>query len=305
MPRKKRNPMVSLGVTALILFAFTLSVYIPAGFSSYCSTCHTVSLEAKTWRKGVHRSVACISCHEPDPVVRFPQYAARRVINQVKYEVSHPKRARLSEVDDSGCIGCHRDDITTITVGPADTRSIRMRHSDVVGAGYHCTDCHRTTGHAVVAKAPSGLGGMTRCLECHRDGKAPTACDTCHVEDVMSFAARRTGPYPKTALAAKDCQTCHATDRCTSCHGLQLPHSDAFVEGGHARQAAFEKKRSCWRCHKPGECSKCHVLGKERFSAHAPDWKTTHPSGVTNLDNPGNCRSCHNKSEGPFCRRCH
>jgi hypothetical protein len=80
-----------------------------------------------------------------------------------------------------------------------------------------------------------------------------------------------------------------------------LPHPVAFVQGGHARVAAFGGKQICLKCHTLAWCggNKCH----QGFSAHdEKTWRLGHQTGTS-----APCGSCHMSwnGKGDFCKVCH
>lgn len=307
---KKASPRVRVAVVCAFAALLALAAYAGGGSSASCETCHVVEYEVVGWQQGTHRTVTCTRCHEPEPVAQFPAYVARRLTNLLSMAASDPASATATTVSDTGCLECHRNVLTEIVTGPGDSRSIAMRHSDVIDSGLRCTECHRAVGHEVLGGADSGLRGMSRCVSCHDGTTASNECETCHLQDILQSSIDQSTPYPKVELAPREtCKGCHSTASCDECHGLEMPHTRAFIEGDHARFAAFERKRVCWKCHQPYECggNGCHLPGKEHFSQHTPNWKEEHKLSIGDPDNPRTCRgACHNH-EAPFslCRRCH
>ena len=194
------------------------------------------------------------------------------------------------------CLRCHEDVAEGVTAG-----EVRMRHSDVIEAGYACLECHENAGHTLMEREPLPVtrSRMATCLGCHDGVTATSTCTSCHLERPSDTSATAPGG---TALAAITCRGCHSaeTDRaCIDCHGLELPHPVEF-RGQHAG-VSWRDPQLCVRCHdvaRPGNGCDCHddvnVHGtyNEWFPRHGPAARTMWPGG---------CR-CHAES---FCLVCH
>jgi hypothetical protein len=158
---------------------------------------------------------------------------------------------------------------------------------------------------------------MSTCLPCHDAKTASAACSTCHTEDPATVAfvagAAREGlgsgkyVFPAVRAANRRCGDCHDEAReCDTCHGVRMPHSDDFIEGAHARSAAFTGKLKCWKCHDPQWCSSgCHGAFSPdgTRSSHAGNWEQEHKRA----DWSGGC-ICHSqrgKRKGSMCYLCH
>lgn len=178
--------------------------------------------------------------------------------------------------------------------------------------------------------------------------KAPGACAKCHPEDFELKPANHgeEGFYPvKHGEMARDekehnaevthevevlaeegdhfplpqvgevfyCGTCHVeAEFCMNCHGMEMPHSDAFKEPteeaaaeGHPEvaKAKFDK---CVLCHNPAKtffCDNCHHGEKSNweFDAKQP-WRAQHAKTVTKNGVAGCLEVCH---EAKFCADCH
>lgn len=103
------------------------------------------------------------------------------------------------------------------------------------------------------------------------------------------------------------CSTCHLDSFCTNCHGMEMPHSEAFKTEEHPAVAA-EKMDKCDLCHKVTEtnflfCNNCHHGEKSNWE-YNPDiaWQTQHASTVTANGVDICLEACH---EVQFCSDCH
>ncbi|MRR13362.1 hypothetical protein EG835_13120 [bacterium] len=189
--------------------------------------------------------------------------------------------------------------------------SIVVSHVDPLDAGWDCTDCHGRTGHLGEAGRVSVT--MDRCLTCHDGDTASAECSTCHTTDIAATgrdslekdAQRITGSgnysYPPVVASDTDCTGCHQPElQCDPCHGTRLPHPESFIKGYHAKDAAFEKKETCYRCHDRRDCDSCHSPFN---TGHASNWKTDHQRSP--WDAGCGCHMRGTNEDTPICVFCH
>lgn len=311
---RKRPPnrlLVALtGNIAVIIFAATAmaGVYFATSTDRYCSeTCHGggAALVDATEARHAH----CIQCHEgPLFLSAVPNSLARaRMVTGFIFDSSVKDGP---SVDSSRCLSCHRNRIVKgVVIGE---KGIAMSHAELLTAGTPCTRCHRRTGHDVGASTAQ----MSDCIACHDTTTASAECDTCHRKDpsasvftqVSSGRIVGTGhiTYPAVRAARRECGLCHNEAKsCDPCHGIRLPHSKAFVEGGHSMPAAFERKLACYKCHEAAECGRCHsgFNPKTGISTHGAGWKTEHQS--SSWRSGCLCHATHSTRTQPLCIRCH
>lgn len=290
IPLLKTPTLFILGA-ACLLGAGAYS-YVVSSSDTFCSeACHTMEPAAATWSTSDHQNTSCVRCHEGTPWLSAPLAAASRVrYIAASWSNQTPNGAT---VPSDRCLACH----PAIEDQSVETSSgIRMSHREPLAAGIPCASCHDDVGHA---RAYTGRASvMQRCLVCHDGTTAAAVCATCHVTDPgKAPIAKRL--YQKTRLAEPTCGGCHDQASCDRCHGLRMPHSAAFIAGGHAMPAAFDRKPLCYRCHTPGDCGRCH--GQFEAAHGGPAFKAEHQKFA--WDSP--CNTCHPNHEGSFCYRCH
>lgn len=282
-------------VIVLIALAAVASTYWMTGQDYVCiDACHAEAPAVASADKDVHRAQSCASCHEE----RLPLGAVDNTAQRLRMGVAFLADSEVGggvPVSGTRCLGCHEK--VTRGVLTSKERYVRMSHAEPVDAGIACTECHGRAGHAATPVAVS----MNRCLPCHDDETASSACATCHVGDPgRTRRAVSEIVYPQVEVSRKDCGGCHAQDTCDACHGTRMPHPDAFIEGGHAKPAAFEGKQSCFRCHQEWECNDCHM---PFATGHAANWKTEHAKSPR--DASCACHAPRNERTTSFCVRCH
>lgn len=278
----------SLGLAALI------STHVIAGSGQYCAdSCHHGDRVLASIGTPPHGALRCVDCHEDPAPAAAPGYTILRIGHALRgltpagpsYAVPSPTRA---------CAACHGDSLTGV-IESVD-RGVRMSHPQPLERGVSCHECHPGIGHGQPAAVP-----MSRCLPCHDDETAPGRCGTCHIGEPGAAAGADvpTRVFRRVRLGpVEDCGGCHDQRSCDACHGIRMPHTTAFKEGGHARDAAFSRKQKCWRCHnEQPDCRRCHGA----FTAHGDDFAREHQR--FGWDSP--CTGCHKGHEGSFCARCH
>lgn len=275
-------------IAAALLSA--LYAYHATSSDRFCSSaCHAMSSTSPTAPE--HRHVPCVRCHEGRPWLSMPLAAIQRG----RYAVS----SLLGRTPDGAvippdrCLSCHERDIERTA---ESTAGIRMSHEEPLDAGYPCDACHEEAAHVRVEAAGVRPSRMQSCLSCH-DGKSTSAeCGMCHIQDPGDMPVHDR-IYARVKLPRPTCGGCHEQSSCDACHGLRMPHSDAFVAGEHAPLAAFDRKTLCWRCHVSADCGRCHG----NFGSHGPDFKRKHREAGWDSA----CNTCHPRHEGSFCARCH
>lgn len=256
-PRKRRRSLAAAVWLVLAVLAF---VGIGAGWAyatkdSTCASCHvTAAAFASRARDARHSKIACASCHVTPGIAGAVAAAATGAGNlRIQYTGTVPTARLQTSVSDAACLTCHAD----VRSGVVLDRGIRMRHSDVLAVGYSCMDCHNTIGHAGRVVRPR-YPEMSQCISCHDGTKAKSACSTCHSKDVGNASRVPSTSYSVAQVTPTDCRGCHSVSTCIKCHGLELPHSQQFISGFHARQAVLQPQL-CMKCHTVNDdCNKCH-----------------------------------------------
>jgi hypothetical protein len=300
-------------------------------YGTECQSCHDTQLFSRASRAvhdtgafrlaGVHDTLACARCHEPDRLL-----------------------SGLGEL----CQSCHReDDAHNNALGPycgechgqVEWMPPRFNHAKTgfVLRGAHrsarCRDCH---GAATYAGTPAacelchGVAAMTVAEPVHN--ASLSECSRCHTEVTFSPARRSHPAFPLDgAHAAARCGACHPSgvyegtagdcfachqDRyldprtapnhvaagfstaCNSCHltssfrGARYQHQTFILRGTH-------RTLDCGRCHTGDqwnaafggsvaafECRLCHGPG-----APADAWRPDH----LERGYPTTCELCHNE----------
>lgn len=294
--RKVRRPLTlaeRIGVTAFILISILAAALYGTSQPRFCSSCHEMSNANSTWKESTHKTVGCLVCHQKPGMFGFAMGKVdllRMTVAKATGKYERPIKATLEE---GGCAKCHKTTYTQKVV----SNSIRVSHTDFLKVGYRCGDCHGTIAHG---KTPGATyPTMEKCANCHNGKRAKADCAICHVVDAGVVVRRPVEEYPKVTLASGSCKSCHRIEKCTACHGVEMPHPPGWTERAtHAKAAAFEKKEVCTKCHDSGFCARCHG-----FPGHPADWKGLHK---VDRSYEKQCMACHTPEKSPvFCALCH
>ena len=296
-------------ITLVVLAA--IGAYVATSTDAYCAkTCHVSSPAAKSGLEIDHTS--CASCHGTGGVFGVFANVSDRVRMLWSYGIGRsPKRATVA-VDSYSCLRCHRDVESEIVTSQA---GVLMSHEEVNEAGQPCSECHAATGHVEDAFTAS----MATCLPCHDSKTASSECSTCHTSDPgsVSFLAEQKREslgsggivYPAVRASSRDCGGCHDQPKeCDWCHGMRMPHTPQYKEGGHAIAAAFERKLVCWTCHDPQFCgaSGCHASAfdpETGNTTHGVNWPQEHKAA--SWDAGCICHTQRSDRTAPICTLCH
>lgn len=294
--------------TSLAVVLIVAAVFIAGlGFTSsnsFCERCHFTQRAREAAARSVHGSVPCRSCHEAGGLSAYVDAKVRGAGNltaQLRGRV--PSRLVPSAIADGACINCHRG----VLAGTSVSRGIRVKHSDFLQIGYRCADCHNTEGHGNSVARPK-YPQMRTCITCHDGVRVSSECKTCHSKDVGTMSREAQTFIPRVIVSRDNCRGCHSMQPCIDCHGLELPHSQKFVEGYHAREA-FLHPNTCEKCHDLYKfCNGCHHFrvglqsadGRTRIrSEHPADWVTLHANWRAGCG----CHAIHTTAE--ICVYCH
>lgn len=311
--RRGRARRVAAGASSIaipvLIGAALVSGYAITGTDEACLTCHDGSPAVLAVHENDHAGRAtCAECHEQGTGADVVTAVVARGEMALARSGLPTSTVEPRPVSSAACARCH--DVGKGTIESARV-NIRVSHAEPLAAGMNCVDCHGPVGH--LGEAGRVPVSMDRCLGCHDGETASAVCAECHTTDIATVGrdalvrddGRVTGSgryqYPTVVASDADCSGCHdVATQCDPCHGLRLPHPESFVQGYHARDAAFEKKETCYRCHDTRDCQACH----RPFSVgHAPNWKSDHTRSAWDAG----C-GCHGRGvneDVPMCVFCH
>lgn len=308
--------MTSSSAIVVLVVLVVLGTYLATSTDRYCAnTCHASAAAVAAAVEADH--AACTSCHEAGIINVLANTASRGRMLVRSAMGASPEETNLA-VGSGACLRCHREIAEHVIT--SERTGVVMSHAEVVAGGPPCSTCHAHAGHASDAFTAS----MSACLPCHDEETASAECSTCHSRDPsaltiaqgdsVSDGQLRLGSgrlvYPAVRAAKRECGGCHdEAKECDTCHGIRMPHTRAFTEGAHGRNAAFELKLSCWRCHDPQWCGRsgCHrgaFNPATGDTTHGGNWKAEHKRAPWDAG----C-GCHegrgSKRKESICRLCH
>ncbi len=273
----------------------------------FCSSCHEMRYEYRTWQESSHHTKSCEVCHYHTGLIGMMRTKIQGTREAVLHFTKRPTQSEIgpgmAEVPSSRCLKCHPPAKLPTEITYHLLRHTHRRHLD---RGAQCTDCHSNLVHG--GKAPfKNTPSMSSCLKCHDGKKAPNRCGLCHVQlgeirPALYNPAWVTRHKENIAVTGKEnCVRCHGQDFCQSCHKIARPHADNWVTA-HQKLKPTEVK-ACATCHPPrGDlpqadfCTECHTARR----AHGPNWIQDHPQQFQK--EPDACGHCHQQE---FCKDCH
>jgi len=227
------------------------------------------------------------------------------------------------DVAEPGCRSCHSSPPTD-TLDVYGTQFEHVLHTRE--AHIDCSRCHE-----IIPMGQSGHGHMKlapgQCASCHRSGgmqsphnaqwrsshgavakSSDTQCQVCHGSDPCRSCHGVQVPHPPgwqtrhgrvAQHSPETCATCHSKNTCRNCHGLDIPHP-ADWKATHGPWA-LTRRDVCSQCHGSDACAKCHS-GNRPASHAADDWVMAEGHGQSAVQSPDTCQTCHEQS---FCAGCH
>jgi len=267
--RSLRFILTVAGVTALIA-----SFGAATQSRAFCGACHQSTAHTLSVTEGSHSTIACTSCHETGlPLQSYTTNAFVR-LNHVVWGLidADTPLSGYGTVTTTSCLRCHEEAIET-TSPPSKLTGVRMSHAGPLEAGMGCTVCHAFNETQEIG-APDR--GMQVCLKCHNNERVVADCGKCHTKNPLSVSRNAQWSFASPLLGNTDprqsCYRCHDPGPCDRCHGIRMPHPDAFsrmdlTEGGHGSYSRAHGVTVCFNCHNgqstmgATDCYACHPKG--------------------------------------------
>lgn len=270
-----------------------------------CTQCHNLQNRAATPTDGIiidhaahaEADVACAICHN-------------RVAHPEIFELKLPGNEKHEDyMEMTACFRCHTltDSSPSEFVAPGaceacHSAGFKLRPASHDVAGFY-TENGDSSGHARMAaeEASKNAAAEASWTEVAPElrAKGPKL-----LSRLFRIPHGHFLELPPVATV-NECGTCHVTKVfCEGCHGLEMPHPAAFVDG-HAA-AGDADPEMCARCHnKTGDvalnataCDQCHhPAGDPR-----KPWLGQHDDAARATDILSDCYRCH---EEVFCSGCH
>ena len=276
--------------------------------SEFCSSCHEMNPEYKTWQASAHSNIGCVDCHiEPGPInlmkdkigamVQVYKHVTVSYDSPIEYPVEHKGMIKNEQ-----CKKCHS---TNRQYSPSG--DIIVPHDRHIAKGIKCVQCHAGVAHGLVAERGASMAS-----------EIPFDMWTSEV-GAKQMAPQFSRPRMDT------CVTCHIkegqTTSCTKCHseiGVPASHKDqATWKVGHGVTARADVK-ACDKCHSYGFvepigdkkltveqyardnqfCLDCHTKRPDNHASKEDEgWLSAHKV-VVKAKGIENCLACHDTKPG-------
>jgi len=205
------------------------------------------------------------------------------------------------------CTTCHGD--LDISYPDRVSAGLLYRHAKHFAKGVSdCSQCHVPNTHE-----PDKINKptMTRCFVCHGltdQSIAPGVCTTCHPADFPAIPTSHEDPIWKTdhgTTAENDpflCTSCHEQAKCTSCHGIDMPHPKDWKDELHAQTFFEVGMATCTKCHAraPDAVDTCDSCHHPKQPEGVP-WRQAHPD-IVKARGGDTCFTCHNPATCATCQ---
>lgn len=292
---------IAAGVLALLVSVAIVAGPLTLASPPSCGVCHVPAVALAQMSSSPHASVRCEKCHSDRAALGALGNSAALVSDLLRS--TGGQVSDRSWVPDDACVSCHP--LAQLDKAVVNRPSgLRMSHAGLGAAGYRCVDCHASVAHKVPSARISSPT-MSLCAGCHNNVRASGKCAVCHTDAGSVPQARQAdpvwskthGPNWRQLHGMGDlttCTICHQPSECEKCHGIALPHDDAFL-ATHGATAQSTPQR-CVTCHMRSFCDGCHGIQMP----HPPGFLSEHPS-IAGL--PGApCMRCHVQAN---CDECH
>lgn len=288
---------VALLVAVLGLATGPLTLAVPRS----CDVCHAEGGERAEWAASAHAGIGCGKCHA-DRSFALGLGNSAKLAYEARLTLTGQRPGERAWVPDSACLECHS---SIEDAPPVVSGGLRMAHVGISEGGLRCTDCHADAAHEVDdGRIPQPT--MSTCATCHNGIAVSGECDLCHTGDRDEGEAREIDAEWAATHGANweemhgmgdlsTCVLCHEHSKCAGCHGVDLPHNQAFASshGDLAKKA----RDACTSCHTQAYCESCHGIEMP----HPEGFLAEHPSIATGLTDPA-CERCHTTTN---CNECH
>lgn len=297
-PPSRRTALLVLLTAVGLLLVSAIVGSIP----NACSGCHRA--HSRTLARSSHAKASCYDCHldhgwwglAEQKAVEFTRMYPAALLGR---GLSGPVNATSRDA----CMRCHG----SVLQRTVSANGLRVKHKSCAN-GPTCDGCHGEIAHGSAVRRHSRYE-MEECVGCHERERGPKKCESCHVgerqkpRDIGGAWQVTHGPAWRKTHGMGDqrsCRTCHPADFCSTCHGVEIPHSADF--GATHGDAARLDRKACMVCHKSAQafCDECHTIEMP----HPKDFLRRHSRLAEGEKDPV-CRNCHVETDCDTCHRYH
>ncbi len=304
-----------------------------------CTQCHNLDTRSVTPSAGIiidhkpHAEVnaACPVCH--NRVAHVENFD----LTLTDPKTGEPNRKHADFMKMTACFRCHGQEEGS--AAPGACTACHPASFNLVPASHNTSEFAPAT-HGEMAKEYKAEATKAKAESLSAEGEGETSeAESAAEREGGTTSEGTAAPVPQVAVAkvleeekaagASDtesvgeklpkvetifyCETCHKRTFCTDCHGMEMPHPEAFKEpkspedpAGHPA-ISKQQPAKCVMCHGANEkthfCDDCHhgSAVKWEFDPASPWTAQQHPQAVAK-SGIESCTKCHDKK---FCVDCH
>ncbi|MEN3044546.1 MAG: hypothetical protein ABDH37_04950 [Candidatus Hydrothermales bacterium] len=265
-------------------------------------------------KKHLERYIDCITCHEK---------ASQSELQSDDLLPGHKECSSCHNVDES-CSNCHiREPKKIRRITLYISKFSHKKHSSI-----NCLLCHKKIKEEefFLSMGLASYPKMEFCIECHKDKKIKSTCETCHTDREEKLYIYHPKGYTnlhsrEARLMEKNCAFCHDNNfesfigkveipACNTCHAKENikfknhPENYKFIHSF----SYYSKESNCVSCHiNFNDCVGCHKKEKIYPIDHnSIDW-VKKDGGIHKteaISNPERCIVCHEEKDN-VCLTCH
>lgn len=283
-----RRRLIWIGIGFVFIMAASTGAALKVTSTpQFCSSCHEMAPEYKSWQATSHSKIACVTCHIEPGAGSFVKHKLSSMVQLYEHFTGKiPQPIVMPHpIKNEVCEECHST-VRKVTA----SGDIIIPHDKHLKQGIACVACHAGVVHGFVAER-----GLT--------GKKDYATWT------LAKAENHT-TFDDTRLGMEVCLNCHEqvnqgkkpwlanegqgqTEKQRVEEQQDLQKLAATATGKLPNSVQSSVQTSSGELHPPLKCDACHGAIKTPDSHRDSSWKTTH--GITARQDVRYCASCHSR----------
>jgi len=146
------KPIFVISGSLLILGAFTVGGIAYTSRPSFCSSCHEMKPEFRTWQASPHNKISCVSCHVEPGISSLIKDKLGASVQVYKHLTGTAESTIVfpwgkKDISNETCLKCHSDKRES-----SPERELIVPHDKHLAKGISCVECHRGVAHGTIAE---------------------------------------------------------------------------------------------------------------------------------------------------------